>query len=130
MTFKDLLDAARPHNIADAFRKLGLGTFLSGLANNPQMIETIAVSAHTCELTYPAQFLQSVIISAGSNTGPCLITGSAGTVASKAGGFSVVKFDGDTTLTFHATDAVTECKVQYLTGATLDASLDAESGVE
>lgn len=132
MTFKDLIDAARPYNIADAFRKLGLGTFLAGLSGATQTVETLTVTSHVATLTYPAQFVQGVTATAGTKTGAAIVGGKDATATAQGVGIpAIVKYDHTAgTITFHADDAVTECKVQYLTHATVDAMIDAESGIE
>ena len=72
--------------------------------------ETLTVSTNVGTLTHIPEEIEYVEATAGSVTGNCGII-TAGTVATKE-----VKVDrAAKTLTFFATDAVTECKVRYKT---------------
>jgi len=73
--------------------------------------ETLTVTSHVATMTNPIGALLFVEATVGSVTGPCGIRLS-GTVATKQ-----VKFDRTAkTLTFYASDAVTQCYVEYLEG--------------
>ena len=73
--------------------------------------ETLTVTNHVATLTVPIGAVFQVVATKGTTTGPFSVI-FAGTVATKQ---AIVDRDAKT-ITFYATDAVTECYVEYLEG--------------
>lgn len=126
-TLKEVLDTALPSNLPDAFRTLAIGTLLKSLVEPTQITETVTVTDHVGTLAHSAMFVQAVEATTGTYTGPVVIgTKDTTPVAAGVGIPPVVAYDPAAgAITFAAADAVTECKVQYVTGYSYGDALDA-----
>lgn len=118
-TIAELLDRANPNDLADALRKIKLGTMLT-----PKKAALTQAAGTAVTLDPPALIVQHARVTTGVSTGNYIPTDSGGTAAAPSGAApGVVKVSDDgATLTFNAN--VEALTVTYIPRSDTDITTD------
>lgn len=120
-TVQTELNRGDANNMADLLKKVSFGSVLALLGDQAAIEETVTVGTHVGTLANKALVILAVAATTGDTTGGCLPVPASVSPATKQ-----VKIGTDKqTLTFYATDAVTEAKVLYVPAPAIAAILAA-----
>ncbi len=135
-TVQDILDGPTPGPLCDAAKYIALGTFIAGLASPTVDSPNRTVTAGICSMVDSNGYAEYGVVlavhaTAGGSAGPkaIILTG-----VPAAGQVLVEYVSGQPKLTFAAADAITACRVHWIStgrpnSGSLAASLAYEMGV-